>query len=267
MGLGRLKKRRRSRTTRSTRVVTIGDQLSVACGETDRFQAKIIAFCPKKGVKVHWVGWSKRYDEMIPRGSDRIWQKLQIRASTEAQPIEWGHPPSFFDLPETLRLTTQGLGLDAAECAATDICEMWQALQLDRKQRLKISVGDQSKYMKVVEELKDTIAKHDPRFADFEVVTDEGKERNVEIVASKPGHQKCGAHRDIECHDPAAPCYTVAVLLSDVKTEDDGPTRVYCGTTHRSIRRGDVTDKRRCVSKDMQNLARVSHECNLSSHS
>ena len=115
-----------------------------------------------------------------------------------------------------------------------------------------MSVGDQSKYMKVVEELKDTIAKHDPRFADFEVVTDEGAERNVEIVASKPGSSKCGAHRDIAHHDPAAPCYTVAVLLSDVKTKDDGPTRVYCGTTHRSIQPCHVADKRRCVPEDMQ---------------
>ena len=251
--LGRIKKRRRSRSNIGHhRVVTIGDQLSVAHGEKDRFQAKIIAFCPKKGVKVHWVGWSKRYDEMIPRGSDRIWHKLQMLTSTDAQPIEWGHPPSFLDLPETLCLAPAGLGLDATECAATDVCEMWQALQLARKERLKMSVGDQSKYMKVVEELKDTIAKHDPRFADFEVVTDEGAERNVEIVASKPGSSKCGAHRDIAHHDPAAPCYTVAVLLSDVKTKDDGPTRVYCGTTHRSIRPCHVADQRRCVHEDMQ---------------
>ena len=87
--LGRIKKRRRSRSNIGhDRVVTIGDQLSVAHGEKDRFQAKIIAFCPKKGVKVHWVGWSKRYDEIIPRGSDRIWHKLQIRTSTKEQPVE-----------------------------------------------------------------------------------------------------------------------------------------------------------------------------------
>lgn len=182
-----------TRTACRDRVVTIGDQLSVAHGEKDRFQAKIIAFCPKKGVQVHWVGWSKRYDEIIPRGSDRIWHKLQIRTSTKEQPVEWGHPPSFFDLPETLRLTTQGLGLDSAECAATDVREMWQALQFTRKERLKISVGDQAKYMKVVEELKDTIAKHDPRFADFEVVL---KRRSAQVRCSSGDPQNRSTRPD-----------------------------------------------------------------------
>ena len=154
--LGRIVKRQRSHLRKGRdRSVSVGDQISIAVGEKDRSLVKIIAFCPKKGLTVHWVGWSKRYDETIPRGSDMISHKLQIRASLQEAPVEWGHPPSFFDLPETLRLTTQGLGLDAAECATTEVREMWQALQFTRKGRLKISVGDQATYMKVVEELKE----------------------------------------------------------------------------------------------------------------